>query len=171
LEPDLALAFSIQAGPGRFALLLGSGISASTGIATGWEIVLDLIERLALASGESPGPDPVSWYQAKFGSTPRYDDLLGSLAPSPVERAAILRSYFEPTPEEQELGVKTPSIAHRAIADLVGGGFVRVIVTTNFDRLMEQALRGVGVNPHVIDNADSIKGCAPEGYTYSDSRC
>jgi hypothetical protein len=161
LEPDLALAFSIQAGPGRFALLLGSGVSRSTGIPTGWEIVLDLIERLAVASGESSGPDSVSWYQAEFGHAPRYDDLLGSLAPSPVERAALLRSYFEPTPEERELGVKTPSVAHRAIADLVAGGFLRVIVTTNFDTLTEQALRGVGVNPHVIDNPDSIKGCAP----------
>ena len=42
---------------------------------------------------------------------------------------------------------KTPTPAHRAIASLVKAGYIRVIVTTNFDRLVEQALTDAGVPP------------------------
>ena len=38
----------------------------------------------------------------------------------------------------------------RAIARLVRSGHVRVIVTTNFDRLMENALREEGIEPTVV---------------------
>jgi len=36
----LQLAFAIYNAPGVYALLLGSGVSRSAGIMTGWEIVL-----------------------------------------------------------------------------------------------------------------------------------
>ena len=54
-----------------------------------------------------------------------------------------------------------PSDAHRAVADLVKRGSVRVIVTTNFDRLTERALEDVGVSPQVIGNTGALKGMAP----------
>ena len=36
-----------------------------------------------------------------------------------------------------------------------------MIVTTNFDRLMEQALEAEGVNPTVISTADMVHGALP----------
>ncbi|MEJ1938845.1 SIR2 family protein, partial [Nostoc sp. NIES-2111] len=48
-----------------------------------------------------------------------------------------------------------------AIASLVQAGYVKVIVTTNFDRLMENALREVGVEPTVIGSDDALKGAVP----------
>lgn len=56
---------------------------------------------------------------------------------------------------------KSPTRAHRAIARLVAAGHVRVIITTNFDRLTENALRENGVEPTVISSDDSLKGAVP----------
>ncbi len=78
-----------------------------------------------------------------------------------------LRAYFEPTDEERESGKKIPTPAHHAIAQLVADGYIRVIVTTNFDRLMERALEAAGVVPSVIASTDAILGAAP----LSQSRC
>ncbi|MBY5533614.1 hypothetical protein HFO58_10605 [Rhizobium leguminosarum] len=40
-------------------------------------------------------------------------------------------------------------------------GFIKVIVTTNFDRLMEVALTDVGTVPTIISTADATRGAAP----------
>ena len=39
--------------------------------------------------------------------------------------------------------------------------YIRVIVTTNFDRLMENALREVGVEPTVVASVDALRGAEP----------
>ncbi|MHB0978880.1 MAG: SIR2 family protein [Thermoleophilia bacterium] len=161
MDPVLSLALSMQSGPSSYALLLGSGVSRSSGIPTGWEIVEDLICRIATAAGEDCGPRPFDWYKDKYDADPRYDALLEQIARSTHDRKTLLRSYFEPPAEERERGLKAPAPAHRAIADLVRRGFVRVVVTTNFDRLLEEALGAVGIRPNVIDNADSIDGVSP----------
>jgi hypothetical protein len=105
IEPLVSLAFSIHSNPGVYALLLGSGVSRSAGIPTGWEVVQDLIRKLALLHGEEPGPDLERWYQDKYGSEPEYSSLLNALAGTPDERSQLLRSYFEPTEEERGQGI------------------------------------------------------------------
>ncbi|MUZ73324.1 hypothetical protein GOZ90_11590 [Agrobacterium vitis] len=161
MDPILSLAHSIQTSPGVYAALLGSGISRSAGIPTGWEVTLDLVERIAALSAEDTLGDPARWYQVKFGKEPGYSELLDVLAKTPAERRAILHEFFEPTDEERDDGIKMPTAAHRAIAELVRDGFIKVIVTTNFDRLMEVALTDVGIVPTVISTADATKGAAP----------
>ena len=52
--------------------------------------------------------------------------------------------------QEREEGEKEPTLAHRAIAELAAQGFIKVIITTNFDRLVETALREEGVEPTVL---------------------
>jgi hypothetical protein len=73
----------------------------------------------------------------------------------------LLRSYIEPTEEDRESGRKVPQAAHHAIARLVKGGHIRVIITTNFDRLLEMALEDAGVIPDVISSVDQLKGSRP----------
>lgn len=157
----LSLAMSMHSCKGVYALLLGSGVSRSAGIPTGWDIVLDLIRKLASIKGEAADPDPEAWYQALAGVWPDYSDILDEIARSSAERAQLLRSYFEPTAEERQNGQKVPTAAHRAIARLVAGGYIRVIVTTNFDRLIEQALVDEGVQASVISTADAVVGAMP----------
>src|SRR5208282_2547101 len=60
---------------------------------------------------------------------------------------------------------KMPMPAHKAVAELVSGGYVRVIVTTNFDRLLEQALQERGIAPTVISTADQAQGALPLVHT------
>lgn len=166
-EPILKLALSVYNNQGVYALLLGSGISRSAGIPTGWEITLDLVRKLAALQGEKPEPDPDSWYRKKYGKAPEYSILLDELTNTPSDRQALLRSYFEPSEEEREQGLKVPTPAHRAIAKLVQLGYVRMILTTNFDRLLEHALQEIGIEPYIISTEDGLKGAMP----YVHTRC
>ena len=161
IDPVTSLAFSIHNYKGAYALLLGSGVSRSAGIMTGWEITLDLIGQLAALVGEQPEPTPEAWYRAKYKKEPSYSNLLDGLTKTPDERRQLLRSYFEPTEEELTEGLKVPTAAHRAIAEMMRAGYVKVVVTTNFDRLLERAFEGLGVEPDVVSTADQAAGCLP----------
>ena len=161
IDPIQSMAFSMQSNPGVYALLLGSGVSRSAGIPTGWEIVMDRLGKLAVASGQTSDIDLERWYIEKYHEAPEYPKLLDSLAKTRSERQQLLRPYFEPSEEEREEGLKQPTIAHRAIASLAERGYIRVIVTTNFDRLMEKALEDVGIVPTVLSSADHIQGALP----------
>ena len=79
----------------------------------------------------------------------------------------MLAQYFEPTDAEREQGLKLPTEAHRVVAKLVADGFVRAIVTTNFDRLLEVALSDAGVQASVVSSAAHAAGAMPIAH----SRC
>jgi hypothetical protein len=161
IDPILSLAISMHSNPGVYALLLGSGVSRSAGIPTGWDIVLDLIRKVAKLAREDCEPNPDEWYRKRYGEEPDYTKLLDQVAKSQAERQQLLRSYFEPTEEEREQGLKLPTKAHRAVAELVASGHVRLILTTNFDRLTEKALEDVGITPTVISSPDHVRGAIP----------
>ena len=161
IDPIVSLAVSMQANPGVYALLVGSALSRSAAIPTGWDIILDLIRKIAVATGSDCGADPADWYRATFSNEPSYSELIGRLELSSTARIQLLREYFEPSPEDQEAGRKRPTSSHREIAELVTRGYVRVIVTTNFDRLIEQALVEIGINALVISTADAAVGMTP----------
>jgi hypothetical protein len=161
IEPITSLAFSVFENKGVYALLLGSGVSRAAQIPTGWEIILDLIRRVGALEEAGEQGDWASWYQDRFGKEPNYSDMLDMLSKSPDERRAILHRYIEPTAEDLAEGRKVPTRAHVAVAKLVRDGFVRVIITTNFDRLIENALREQGVEPTVIASDDDLQGAVP----------
>ena len=157
----VSLASSVHAGPSTFALLLGSGISVSSGVLSGWDMTIDLIRRLAALHGQDGGDDPEAWYRERSNSEPDYSNVLEELATSPGDRRNLLSRYFEPTEQEQDEGLKIPTRAHHAIARLVADGFVKVIVTTNFDRLLEAALTNAGAEPSVVSSPSSAAGASP----------
>jgi hypothetical protein len=161
IEPMLSLAFSLHSNKGVYALLVGSGVSRSAGIPTGWEIVERLIRQLAGLKGENCEHDPSVWYKDKYGEGPEYSKLLDEIGKTPAARQGLIKSYFEPTPDDFEQGRKVPSSAHKAIAELAAGGYIRVIITTNFDRLIEASLESAGVTPIVISTPDAAEGAPP----------
>ena len=165
MDPLLSLAFSMQSNKGVYAVLLGSGISRAAKIPTGWEVVLELVRKLALLTEENCEPDPEGWYLNKFGHAPDYAALLDQVAKTPAERQQLLRSYFEATEEEQEEKAKQPTVAHHAIANLAANGYIKVIITTNFDKLMELALQDAGISPVVLSTPDQIEGALPLVHT------
>lgn len=160
-DPLTQIAFSVVENKGVFALLLGSGLSRAAHIPTGWEITLDLVRRVGLAQGVEEQADWAEWYREKAGGEPNYSTLLEELAASPEERRAILHRYIEPSEEDREEGRKVPTAAHHAIANMVASGHVRVIITTNFDRLMENALRERGIEPTIVSSVDALAGAEP----------
>jgi len=161
IDPILSLTFSIHSNKGVYALLIGSGVSRAARVPTGWEVVLDLIRKLAHVQGSDCGNDPAAWYRTTFSEAPDYSRLLDHLGKSQSDRSQLLRPYFEPTEEERAQGLKRPTAAHRAIARLMAGGFIRVVVTTNFDRLLEQALQDLGIEPAVISTPEAAAGSRP----------
>lgn len=166
-DETLNLALSIYSNPGVYALLLGSGISRSAAIPTGWEIVTDLISKLKKLSGDSDETDLMSWYKSKYSEEPDYSRILERISPTQTERNSILRAYFEPTAEEREQQLKIPTEAHKAIVSMVKDGYVKMIITTNFDRLLELALEEQGITPVVVSTDDAISGAFP----YIHSNC
>ena len=162
IDPIHSLAFSIQANPGVYAVLIGSGVSRAANILTGWDITLDLIRQLAELHEEKNDLDPLNWYQQKFEKEANYSDLLDALVTTPAERQQLLRPYFEANDAEREQGEKEPTAAHRAIAVLAVQGFIKVIITTNFDRLIETALEEAGIEGlTVISSPDQVQGALP----------
>ena len=106
IEPLLSLAFTVHSSPGMYALLLGSGISRSAHIPTGWEITLDLIHKLAEVEGEECEPAPEKWYKDKYGEDLDYSRLIDNIAHTPADRNGLLKSYFEPNEDEKLEGKK-----------------------------------------------------------------
>ncbi|MBO1740738.1 SIR2 family protein [Leifsonia sp. TF02-11] len=167
LSPVVALATSMQAQPGVYAVLLGSGVSTAAGIPTGWGVVRELVRRVAAATPDDDDApqlaweDPADWWAEHGQGELGYATLLEQLGPTAAARQGLLAAFFEPSYEEREEGLKQPTKAHIAIAELVKRGYVRVVITTNFDRLMEQALEAVGVSPQVIARPEAVNGMAP----------
>ena len=160
-DPTTQLAFSMSENHGVYAVLLGSGVSRAAGIPTGWEITMELVRRVGRASGAKEQTDWLAWYVQQTGQHPSYSTLLEALATTQTERRSIIQGFLEPSEQDLENGLKIPTAAHRAVADMVKAGHVRVIVTTNFDRLMESALRDLGIEPTVVSNLDSLLGAEP----------
>jgi hypothetical protein len=163
------LSMGMHAQPGVYATLIGSGVSTGAGIPTGWGVVSDLIRKCAAATfpddplaADESAKDPESWWAAHGNGQPLgYSALLEAIAPSAAARRGILASYFEPTPDEIEEGIKTPGVAHRALAKLIKRGTIRVVITTNFDRLLERALEDEGISPQVITRPEALRGMTP----------
>jgi hypothetical protein len=161
MDANLSLALSMHSSKGAYALLLGSGISSAAGVPTGWGIVLDLVQRLARLRREDPGDDPAAWYLTTFGEEADYSKLLAKVARTATERHALLRSYFEASEEDQLAHRKEPTKAHHAIAALAKSQHIKVILTTNFDRLLERALEAAGITPTVISSPGAVDGALP----------
>ncbi len=165
VQPIHQLAQALHASPRLFACVLGSGVSRAANIATGWEIVLELVRRHAaqIGEGDSASADPARWYADRHGREPDYSDIVSKLAPTTDLRRSLLEPYF--TVHDAVTGSHRehdPTLAHRSIARLVKQGLLRVVITTNFDRLLESALRSEGVaRVEVVSTPDEAANCYP----------
>lgn len=155
------LAFSIYTNKGAYALLLGAGISRSAHIPSGWEVEELLIKQFAATKNVVDVKDWHQWYKEEYGHHADYSSLLEALVKTPTERVQLMKGFFEPTTEEKELDWKKPTNAHKAIAKLAKAGYIRVILTTNFDRLLESALDAEGIVPQVIYHESDIDRVTP----------
>ena len=155
-----ALAGGLFDSPGVYAVLVGSGMSSAAGIKTGWEVAQELVRRVARDQNvhlELTGLEPKEWWEREGFGELSYSNLIEGLASTELARRALLRGFFEPGPENPV----EPTAAHRSLARLCALGLVEVIVTTNFDPLVERALSEVGLTPQVISSESQVKGMTP----------
>ena len=167
LSPLVSLATSMHSQPGVYAVLLGSGVSTGAGLLTGWGVVKELVAQIAAAAHPqdeqavtAARTNPEGWWAEHGEGELGYASLLERLSPSAAARQGLLAGFFEPG-DDEDTPVRQPSRAHHAVAELVRRGSVRVIVTTNFDRLVEQALESAGISPQVISRPEAVNGMAP----------
>jgi hypothetical protein len=161
MDPMTALSFLVSSKRGVYVLLIGSGVSRSAGVPTGWDITVRLVNQLARAEGHPEPEHPEAWYRETFGAELGYSALLDQLASTSAERRALLAAYFQRPQSPDDDGPSPPSAAHQAIARLVLGGWVKVIVTTNFDSLIEDAITAAGGVANVLPSADAVAGAQP----------
>lgn len=155
----LPLALSLRNSPGCYVAVVGAGLSTGSDIPAAGRIVDLLILQVAATRGETPS-DPWDWYAQTFGEEPTYQGLLARLGPSTGDRHGILRPHFARTPED-EPPTRQPNGGHVGLARLARLGLVKVFVTTNFDRLIEEALQQQGLNPTTIATEGDLRDAPP----------
>ncbi len=106
--------------------------------------------KLLRAAEEGDPNQPIAeWFNASAHANESYSTIIAKLYPNAAEQQAFLR---------RQLIVREPGRAHRGIAELAVRGAIRAVVTTNFDDLIEQALRARGIDVQVISSdADFLR--------------
>lgn len=94
IEKLTTLAFSMYSNKGAYALLLGSGISRSAHIPTGWEVETNLIEQLAVSTREMINTDAHQWFKEKYEKDASYSLLLEELVKTPTERVQLMKQFL-----------------------------------------------------------------------------
>jgi hypothetical protein len=167
IDPSSKIALALDSYRGKYALLLGSGVSKAAGIPTSWDVIVDLCGRLAKSGPDTNVVDPVDWYRRNHDNQePAFDNLTEELGTTGDARRQLLETYFEP-PNSGTTKRRPPASAHAAIARLCKLGYVKIVITTNFDRLIEEALNAEGIIPDVVRGDFDIDGA--ENYVHS--RC
>ena len=155
IDAILPLSVSIAEGRRAYIFFLGSGISKAASIPTGGEIFWNTVRKLYQLETESVPEDdqqPEAWFQKSEYRDFTYSKILEELCRLEAERRDFLENFF--------LG-KSPTKAHEHLADLVAQGLVKIIVTTNFDQLMERALEDKGVSFDVVASAADLEQVIP----------
>jgi hypothetical protein len=145
----LPLMMSLNSTPGAYVCLLGAGLSTAAQIPEAWQIMETLITQIATVAGDERPTDPQAWYQQRYSKEPTYAGVLDQLGTAPDDRSGLLAPFFDRT-DSDDPDAKRPTIAHRALATLAKRGYIKVFVTTNFDDLLEQALKAEGINTLVV---------------------
>lgn len=99
---------------GKYILFVGAGASVSSGGKTTKEIVNDIVEEYKLDSCDPW--NSLCTFLKKKGENERFD---------------ILSPYFRDM---------SPSSGYKFLAKLIENGYFRLILTTNFDFMLEEAL-------------------------------
>ena len=162
IDPIDALATSMYTSPGSYAFLLGAGMSVSAGQPSAWEILYDMIRQLIKSEGGEPPSENKKleqWWRERTGKELHYGDVLNELEPTPASRQTRLRKYFEPAST-----ALSPEGAHQKLAELCDQDFIKVILTTNFDPLIENTLMAKRV-VHQSITPQTISSMAPIVHT------
>jgi hypothetical protein len=160
LDSIVSLTVAIAEAPGSYAFFLGSGVSQDAGVPTGAEVFwLGVAElyRLENESRETPDQEGLrTWLEETGREDLDYSGLLELIAPDAPTRREYLAKHFEG---------RDPGSAHERLAALAEAGYIRVFITTNFDRVLERALQARGIEPVVITSAAELAAAPRREHT------
>ena len=127
---------------------LGAGASAAAGMPTAWDMIWDF-KRQLYSTDQRVSPASVGSL-SEAGVRERlqhYFDGRGGFPPAGAddEYAAYFEAMYPDEADrrrylEQKVGSGTPSLGHLALAGLLHQDRARIVWTTNFDRLIEDAV-------------------------------
>jgi len=156
------VAYAMHASPKRYALLLGAGISVAAGLPTATDVSGNMI--LTVAEGQDEKVERgeknevcLAWFEEAFGEPATFQRLMKELGISEANRKDGLKKFIYRTDENGDPVPGIPTEAHRAIARLVKSGTISLIITTNFDKLMEEALKAEMVPYEVITEESDVR--------------
>ena len=153
---------TLAEGRGTYAFLLGAGVSRDAEVPTGSEIFWDTVGKLhhmetdATSSIAPRRQELNEWFEQSAYSEFGYSEILEALFPSKEERRQYLSRFFIN---------KKPGNAHLQIVELVKANLVRLVVTTNFDRLLEQSLERQGLEFDAVYSSDDFGRLRPREHS------
>ncbi len=125
-----------------FAFILGAGVSKSSGIPTGTELVQIWLKELRVQLDRHPDSTPMSeWATSQSLDIPNFDYLrAATFYPQIFERrfrGDVARGYAQ---LERIMQRAEPSFGYSVLAQILATTRHRVVITTNFDDLVADAL-------------------------------
>jgi len=154
IKPIIPLAVNLADGRRRFILFCGAGISKDAGVPSGQDILIDTLTKIYQQEQKKEKfskEEVVKWYQKnKSLKDMSYSEILDLVYPGMEQKRLYLNSFFEG---------KQPGETHETIAKMIGADLIRLIITTNFDNLIEKALDMEGFSDRysVIATNDQAK--------------
>jgi hypothetical protein len=129
---------ALRAQPGYYAFLLGAGMSVDAGIPMGGGIVTLLRERLIAELAHDLSEE---------GSDQLFRGLGWFQDPDAEYSEALLRAFASDAERQRFFGElidgKLPTLGHYYLASIIANGQSSLVLTTNFDDLLEKALHGL----------------------------
>jgi Flp pilus assembly protein TadD len=144
--PDAQVTRLIQADRRQFAVLLGAGASCSSGVDSAGAMIR---EWRAMAHRDSRSVEPLDdWCcrQPWYGKDHEYSELFERLYPNAQARQTYI---------ERKIAGAFPGWGYLYLANLIGNDWFNVILTTNFDDLLADALSLYADYVPVVCAADS----------------
>lgn len=153
LPPLVKLATSAAPGERKYIAFVGAGVSKDAGLPTAWDLMLKTAGILKAAEvGSESIADLEEWFLASKYSQMSYGELIGGLFSTSTEQQRFI---------QDTLKADKPGNAHLLLAELAEKGVLRSIITTNFDDLLEQALRQKGIPVQVISTDEDVTNSEP----------
>lgn len=125
-----------------FCFILGAGASKSSNMPTGYEMALEWLKELHQEDPQG-GSDMEDWARKNAPSWGLDDFELAKVASYYPQ---LYKARFDGSPEsgyaclEEKLTGKEPSIGYSHLANILANTHHRIVVTTNFDNLVADAL-------------------------------
>lgn len=161
---------SVATSPKNFSILLGAGVSVSAGIPLaqtdlpGLPSIVTRIKELTflrMNPSKPPIPEQIEAWLAEQhllqNPATLYSDAFDLVGSTSTEHRNFLKPFFEG---------KRPTAGHTHLAALMAEKYFACVFTTNFDDLMEEAIRRLKANesrltPQVVAHNQSAKDLDP----------